>query len=101
MLKLEGPEPEQVALDHTATNLPIADKALLNFALKINNHPLKVSQADVAGLHTYGFNDQQILEAVTCVGLAKFANYIGFGLGTVPDFKTLQLDLSKSAAAKV
>jgi uncharacterized peroxidase-related enzyme len=101
MLKLEGPEPEQVALDHTATNLPIADKALLNFALKINNHPLKVSQADVAGLNTYGFTDQQILEAVTCVGLAKFANYIGFGLGTVPDFKTLQLDLSKSAAAKV
>jgi len=43
----------------------------------------------------------QILEAVMCVGLAKFANYVGFGLGTVPDFKTLQLDLSKSVAAKV
>ena len=36
-----------------------------------------------------------------CVGLAKWANFIGFGLGTVPDFKTLQLDLSKSAAASV
>lgn len=101
MLKIEGPEPEQIALDHTATNLPIVDKAILNFALKVNNHPLKVSQADIEGLRTYGFTDQQILDAVLCVGLAKFANYIGFGLGTVPDFKTLQLDLSKSVAAKM
>ena len=101
LLKIEGPEPEQIALDHTATNLPIVDKAMLNFALKVNNHPLKVAESDIEGLRTYGFTDQQIFEAVLCVGLAKFANYIGFGLGTVPDFKTLQLDLSKSVAAKV
>jgi len=101
LLKIEGPEPEQIALDHTASNIPIVDKAMLNFALKINNHPLQVTEADIDGLRTYGFTDQQIFEAVLCVGLAKFANYIGFGLGTVPDFKTLQLDLSKSVAAKV
>lgn len=99
MLRLEGPEPEQIALDHTASNLPIVDKALLNFAIKLNNHPLKISQADIDTLRTYDFTDQAILEAVSCVGLAKWANYIGFGLGTVPDFKTLQLDLSKSVAA--
>ena len=99
MLRLEGPEPEQIALDHTASNLPIVDKALLNFAVKLNNHPLKISQADIDTLRTYDFTDQAILEAVSCVGLAKWANYIGFGLGTVPDFKTLQLDLSKSVAA--
>jgi len=101
MMKIEGPEPEQIALDHTATDLPIVDKALLNFALKVNNHPLKISQSDIDALRTYDFTEQQILEAVMCVGLAKFANYVGFGLGTVPDFKTLQLDLSKSVAAKV
>ena len=99
MLGLKGPEPEQIALDHTAADLPIVEKALLNFALKLNNHPLKISQADIDTLRTYDFTDQHILEAVMCVGLAKWANFIGFGLGTVPDFKTLQLDLSKSAAA--
>src|SRR6266704_272753 len=36
MLRIEGPEPEQIALDHTATNLPMALKALLNFAAKLN-----------------------------------------------------------------
>ena len=100
MLKIEGPEPEQIALDYTVTDLPIVDKALLNFALKLNNHPMKVNQEDIDALHTYGFNDQQILETVICVGLAKFANYIGFGLGTVPDFES-RIDLEKSTAASI
>jgi len=98
MLKIEGPEPEQIALDHVSTDLPIVDKALLNFTLKLNNHSLKVTQDDIDDLKTYGFSDQQILEAVMCVGLAKFANFIGFGLGTVPDYE-VRLDLEKSKAA--
>ena len=32
MLGIEGPEPEQIAVDYTALNLPITLKALLNFA---------------------------------------------------------------------
>ena len=100
MLKLAGPEPEQIALDHMSTDLPIVDKALLNFALKLNNHGLKITQDDIDELRTYDFNDQQILETVMCVGLAKFANYVGFGLGTVPDYK-LRIDLEKSKAAAV
>jgi uncharacterized peroxidase-related enzyme len=100
MLKIEGPEPEQIALDHMSTDLPIVDKALLNFTLKLNNHPLKVTQEDIDDLKTYGFNDQQILEAVMCVGLAKLANYVGFGLGTVPDYH-LRIDLEKSKAIAV
>jgi alkylhydroperoxidase family enzyme len=83
-----------------ATDLPIVDKALLNFTLKLNNHPLKITQEDIDELKTYGFDDQQILEAVLCVGLAKFANYIGFGLGTVPDYQ-IRFDLDKTKAAGV
>src|ERR1043165_1724039 len=58
MLNLQGPEPEQIALDHMSTDLPIVDKALLNFTLKLNNHPLKVTQEDIDDLKTYGFEDQ-------------------------------------------
>jgi uncharacterized peroxidase-related enzyme len=100
MLKIEGPEPEQIALDHMSTDLPIVDKALLNFTLKLNNHPLKVTQDDIDDLRTYDFSDQQIYEAVMCVGLAKLANYVGFGLGTVPDYQ-LRIDLEKSKAVAV
>src|SRR6266536_4572928 len=86
MLKLEGPEPEQIAIDHVHAKIPIADKALLNFALKLNNQSTKIGPSDIEALRTYGFNEQQILEAIVIVGFAKFANVIAFGLGTVPDF---------------
>lgn len=86
MLKLEGPEPEQIAIDHVHAKIPIADKALLNFCAKLNSQPSKVGASDIDALRTYGFSEQQILEAVLLVGWAKFANTVAFGLGTVPDF---------------
>jgi RNA polymerase sigma-70 factor (ECF subfamily) len=86
MLGIEGPEPEQIALDHTVSDLPDSEKALLDVAVKLNNHPREVSSADIDSLRAHGFADQHILEMVIMVGLAKFANFVAFGLGTVPDF---------------
>ena len=86
MLGIEGPEPEQIALDHTASDILDSEKALLNVAVKLNNHPREVSSADIDELRAHGFADQHILEMVIMVGLAKFANFVAFGLGTVPDF---------------
>lgn len=91
MLGITGPEPEQIAINHTATSLPVRVKALLNFALKLNKEPSKVCLADIEALRTYGFNDDQILETVIMVGIAKFANFVAFGLGTVPDFEPVKL----------
>jgi uncharacterized peroxidase-related enzyme len=91
MLHLEGPEPEQIAIDHVHAKIPIADKALLNFCTKLNNQPSKINASDLEALRTYGFTEQQILEAVLIVGWAKFANTVAFGLGTVPDFHNARI----------
>jgi uncharacterized peroxidase-related enzyme len=104
MLHIDGPEPEQVAVDHTATSLPLALKALLNFARKLNDDPTKVDKHDVDALRTYGFDDQQIMETAVVVGFAKFANFVAFGLGTLPDFPpriTLSSDRADRAGASV
>jgi uncharacterized peroxidase-related enzyme len=97
MLGVSGPAPEQIAWDYTATGLPMAEKALLHFASKLNSQPGKTGEADVDALRTYGFTDEQILETVLMVGLAKFANVVSFGLGTVPDFEPVKLPLGRSA----
>ena len=99
MLGIQGPDPEQVAIDHTATDLPIKMKALLNFALKLNGQPNKLSSSDVDALRTYGYTDQHILETVVTVGVAKFANYVAYGLGTLPDFDPVQLPAAVAAAS--
>src|ERR1700741_817715 len=63
MLGIEGPEPEQIALDHTVADIPDADKALLDFAVKLNNRPTEVDRSDIESLHDHGFSDGHILEA--------------------------------------
>lgn len=93
LLGIQGPAPEQIALNHLESDLPMADKALLSFALKLSRQPTKYGRRDVDGLRTYGFTDEQILEAVLVVGLAKFANFIAFGLGTLPDFDPVKIPL--------
>ena len=100
MMGITGPEPEQIAIDHASSNLPMVQKALLNFAAKLNGEPTRISHADTDALRTYGYTDEQILEAVLMVGLAKFANFVAFGLGTVPDFDSSRVKfLSKEAGA--
>jgi uncharacterized peroxidase-related enzyme len=92
MLKLEGPEPEQIAIDHTHAKISMADKALLNFCSKLNSQGSRINPNDVEALRTFGFSEQAILEAVLVVGWAKFANTVGFGLGTVPDFHNAKIN---------
>src|SRR5213596_1028509 len=45
-LKLEGPEPEQVAIDYTHSRISMTDKALLNFCSKLNNESQRIKAAD-------------------------------------------------------
>jgi uncharacterized peroxidase-related enzyme len=99
MLGIEGPEPEQIALDHAAAKISVPIKALLNFAAKLNGQPTKITKRDVDILHTYGYTDQAIMEAVLTVGVAKFANFVAFGLGTSPDFDPSSTILEQLAAA--
>ena len=100
MMKLEGPEPEQIAIDHLHAKISIADKALLNFCAKLNSQRSKTGSSDVEALRTYGFSEQQILEAIVTVGFAQFANTVAFGLGTVPDFENRRIaeELGKARA---
>jgi uncharacterized peroxidase-related enzyme len=86
-LGLSGPEPETIAVDHLHADIPMTDKALLNFVLKLNRQATKVGRDDLDVLRTYGFSDEQILEAVVVTGLARFANLVSAGLGAEADFE--------------
>jgi len=92
LLGIEGPEPEQIAVDYLHSRISMADKALLNFCSKLNLERSKVNRSDVDALRTFGFSDQQILEAIVTVGFAQFANTVAFGLGTVPDFRNQKIE---------
>src|SRR3954454_11689931 len=92
LLGIEGPEPEQIAVDYLHSRISMADKALLNFCSKLNLDASKVNRSDIDALRTFGFNDQQILEGIVTVGSAQFANTVTFALGTVPDFRNQKIE---------
>ena len=48
-------------------------------------------RSDVDVLRKFGFNDQQMLQAIVSVGLAQFGNTVAFGLCTVPDFRNQKI----------
>ena len=99
MLGIEGPEPEQIAIDYTSTSLPVKMKALLAFATRLNMQPTNITCQDIDDLRRYGYSDQEIMETVVVVGFAKFANFVAFGLGAVPDFSSAKIALRQSEPA--
>lgn len=100
MLGIKGPEPEELAIDHENSDLNEMDRALLDYAKKLTLKPASIGPADVDRLRACGFNDEHILETVLMVGLAKWANWIAYGLGTVPDFENNRLHLPGAAGGR-
>ncbi len=84
-LGFTDPDPDEIAADHRATEIPETDKALLDFAVKLTREPTQILPEDIEGLRRSGFDDPQILEAVQVTALSCFFNCLASGLGTIPD----------------
>lgn len=100
MLKALGADEEemtQIAVDHRYADLPAADVALLDFALKLTEHGEQISAADIDFLRGHGFSDEQILEAVAMTAYTGFFNTLSLGLGVLPDFEPKPLRRAKAS----
>ncbi len=86
-LGMPSEEGDQIAVDYRESNLSEADKALLDFAVKLGTRGPEFSREDVARLRAFGFNEEQILECEVVTALNNFANTLQMGLGIEPDFE--------------
>jgi RNA polymerase sigma-70 factor (ECF subfamily) len=86
-LGMSGEEGDQIAVDHHYSELTEADKALLDFAIKLGAHFSEFSREDIVKLRTRGFTEEQILECVVVTALNNFANVLQMGLGIEPEFE--------------
>jgi RNA polymerase sigma-70 factor (ECF subfamily) len=90
LLRGLGMSPEdgdQIAVDHHESTLSQADKALLDFAVKLGGDGSDFSREDVAKLRSMGFSEPQILECAVVTALNNFSNTLQMGLGIEPDFQ--------------
>jgi len=71
--------------DYRSANLTPKEVALLDYAVKLTKHPLDVQRADLDALREHGFNDEQLVDAVHCIGYFNFVNRVLDGLGVDPE----------------
>ena len=70
-----------LASDPRRADLTAADRAMLDYALKLTRTPGEMSEADVALLRAHGFDDRGIHDVCAVTAYFAFVNRIADGLG--------------------
>ncbi len=70
-----------LSFDHARADIDSADKAMLDYALKLTRTPSDMSPEDVAVLRGHGFDDQGIHDLCAVAAYFAFVNRIADGLG--------------------
>lgn len=73
-------------------------KTVLNFAAKVVAQRGWIDDADVAAVRAAGFDDGDIVEIVTHIGVNLFTNYFNHIAGTDIDFPLVEVDQAPRAA---
>ena len=72
---------EALKRDYRTVDLPAADRAMLDFAVKLTRTPAEMRRADVERLREAGFDDDGIHEIAQIAGLFNYYNRLADGLG--------------------
>jgi uncharacterized peroxidase-related enzyme len=65
---------ELMVQNYRAADLPIKQKAMLDFAVKLTEHPAKMDEADRAGLRKVGFTDRDIWDIAATAAFYNMSN---------------------------
>ena len=71
--------------DYRSAGLTAREVGLLDFAVKLTKNPSGVRKDDLDALRGHGFTDEQLVDAVHCVGYFNFINRVLDGLGVDPE----------------
>ncbi len=72
---------EQLAVDYRDADLAEADRAMLDYAVKLAREPWTVAEADIDRLRIAGFSDRAVLDINLVTGYYAFVNRLADGLG--------------------
>jgi uncharacterized peroxidase-related enzyme len=70
-----------LAADPDGAPLPPADRALVDYALKLTRTPAAMSRDDVEALRGHGFDDRAILQATLIAAFFNYVNRVADALG--------------------
>jgi uncharacterized peroxidase-related enzyme len=71
--------------DYRRHDLPPADRAMLDFAVKLTRSPRDMERSDTDTLRQVGFDDTAIHDIVQVTALFNYYNRLADGLGIDPE----------------
>jgi uncharacterized peroxidase-related enzyme len=77
----DGPFVEGIKQDYTQLDLPAAERAMLDYAVKLTVAPSSVGKDDIETLRTQGFDDRDILDIVYVICLYNFNDRMADAMG--------------------
>ena len=87
-LRALGADPALVhglATDPGAVRLAPADRAIVDYALKLTRSPRAMTRADILALRGHGFRDAEIFEIAFTTAYFNYTNRVAEGLGVEPE----------------
>ena len=76
---------DRITLDYRRAGLPARQVAMLDYAVKITNHPADCNEADIEGLRGHGFNDEDIWDIAEVAAMFNFTNRLASATGMMPN----------------
>ena len=67
--------------DYTTVELDAADRAMLDYAVRLTRAPWEMEEADVEALRAAGFGDSAILDINQVAAYYAYVNRVADGLG--------------------
>ena len=82
---------DQIAADYARADISERMKRALDYAVKLTRAPAAMSEADVQGLRTAGWTDEDVMDIAEVTGVFNFSNRMASGLGWAPnpEYETL------------
>ena len=77
----DDPFVESIKRDYTQVDLPPAERAMLDYAVKLTVAPSTASEDDVKALRSHGFDDRGILDIVYVICLYNFNDRMADAMG--------------------
>ena len=72
---------EAIKRDYRTAALPEADRAMLDFAVKLTLTPAEMAQSDILALREQGFDDDALHTVAQITALFAYYNRLADGLG--------------------
>jgi uncharacterized peroxidase-related enzyme len=76
---------QAVMEDYRRAALSPAERAMLDFVVKLTREPSRMTRDDVAGLRSHGFGDEAIHDIVQIAAVFNYYDRLADGLGIDPE----------------